>query len=70
MKRLLAAWVLTALVAGCAASPDGGTDARAATAPDTIHNDPGQPGAGAQIGIGAGRWGGRSGGGIGIGIGF
>lgn len=62
--------VSAALLTGCAsrgpANEQAAQDGRAA---ETIH-DPGYPGPGVHLGIGAGRWGGRTGGGIGIGLGF
>lgn len=69
MKSRLFSLVLLALVAGCAASPNG-HDSTAANDPNSVYNDPTYPGAGVHIGIGAGSWGGRGGGGVGIGLGW
>lgn len=68
--RVLIALMLAAGVAGCAAPPNGGQGASAANGPDSVYGDPTYRGAGAHIGIGVGRWGGRSGGSVGIGVGF
>jgi hypothetical protein len=65
MKRLLLLFGFAALTGGCASPmPDGGVTQ------DGVPLDSTYPGAGARIGIGAGRWGGHSGGGVGLGIGF
>lgn len=77
MKHLLLTLALSALVAGCAATPpsEGEQATQAMTDMDGRPIDPGRSGtlgSGARvgIGIGAGSWGGRSGGGVGIGLGF